>query len=155
MTLFERGAGIDYHTVADELVRRHTYQSAGGLLALSEQNVATPTSTHIVQYARIVADYALRRRFVDAAQRVTELACDLRQEVPPEAWTEHLLDYLDRGRAGGLAGVATGLRDFDTMTLGLSPGLYLLAASTGTGKTAVAGQIPLHVAEHYGPVVFV
>src|SRR5690348_16335586 len=39
--------------------------------------------------------------------------------------------------------------------LGLSPGLYPLAASTGTGKTAIAGQIALHVAEHHGPVVFV
>ncbi|MBV9358459.1 MAG: AAA family ATPase, partial [Chloroflexi bacterium] len=39
----------------------------------------------------------------------------------------------------------------DTLTLGL----YLLAASTGTGKTAIAGQIALHVAEHHGPVVFV
>jgi replicative DNA helicase len=41
------------------------------------------------------------------------------------------------------------------MTLGLSPGLYLLAASTGTGKTAMAGQIAPHVAEQHGPVVFV
>ena len=41
------------------------------------------------------------------------------------------------------------------MTLGLSPGLYLLAASTGTGKTALAGQIALHVAEQHGPVIFV
>ncbi len=41
------------------------------------------------------------------------------------------------------------------MTLGLSPGLYLVAAATGTGKTALAGQIALHVAEHHGPVVFV
>jgi replicative DNA helicase len=37
----------------------------------------------------------------------------------------------------------------------LSPGLYLLAAATGTGKTAIAGQIALHVAEQHGPVVFV
>src|SRR5207244_578959 len=36
-----------------------------------------------------------------------------------------------------------------------SPGLYLLAAATGTGKTALAGQTALHVAEHHGPVVFV
>ncbi len=73
---------------------------------------------------------------------------------PPE-WTGHLMEYLERSRTGGLAGVSTGLRDLDTMTLGLSPGLYLLAASTGTGKTALAGQIALHVAEHHGPVVFV
>jgi replicative DNA helicase len=81
LALFERGAGIDYHTVADALVRHGTYQAAGGVLAMSELNVATPTSAHIVHYARIVADTALRRRFVDAAQRVTELACDLRQEI--------------------------------------------------------------------------
>jgi len=60
------------------------------------------------------------------------------------------MDYLGQARMGGLAGVSTGLRDLDTMTLGLSPGLYLLAASTGTGKTALAGQIALHVAEHHG-----
>jgi hypothetical protein len=58
-------------------------------------------------------------------------------------------------RGGGLAGVSTGLADLDAMTLGLSPGLYLLAASTGTGRTALAGQIALHVAEHHGPVVVV
>jgi replicative DNA helicase len=75
--------------------------------------------------------------------------------LAPETWTDHLLDYLERGRTGGLAGVSTGLHDLDTMTLGLSSGLYLLAASTGTLKTAVAGQVALHVAERHGPVVFV
>jgi hypothetical protein len=34
-------------------------------------------------------------------------------------------------------------------------GLHLLAASTGTGKTALAGQIALHVTERQGPVIFV
>src|SRR5580765_8053623 len=65
------------------------------------------------------------------------------------------MEYLGQARTSGLAGVSTGLRDLDTMTLGLSPGLYLVAAATGTGKTAIAGQIALHVAEHHGPVVFV
>jgi replicative DNA helicase len=52
--------------------------------------------------------------------------------------------------------VSTGLRDLDTMTLGLSKGwLYLLGARTGTGKTAIAGQVALHVGERHGPVVFV
>jgi replicative DNA helicase len=75
--------------------------------------------------------------------------------LSPAEWTAHLFDYLGRARTEGLAGVSTGLRDLDNMTLGLSPGLYLLAASTGTGKTALAGQIALHVAEQHGPVVFV
>ncbi len=178
--LFERGAAIDYHTVADELKHQGSYEAAGGLLQLAELNVATPTAAHIAFYARIVADHALRRRYIGAAQHVAELAWDVRREVdtvrqrsealilgaatdtlsgqvvlsPPE-WTGHLMEYLERSRTGGLAGVSTGLRDLDTMTLGLSPGLYLLAASTGTGKTALAGQIALHVAQRHGPVVFV
>jgi replicative DNA helicase len=64
------------------------------------------------------------------------------------------MDYLGQARAGGLAGISTGLRDLDTITLGLLPWLCLLAAATGTGKTAIAGQIALHVAE-LRPVVFV
>lgn len=63
--------------------------------------------------------------------------------------------YLKRSSTGGLGGVSTGLRDLDALTLGLSPGLCLIAASTGTGKTALTGQIALHVAEQHGPVVFV
>jgi replicative DNA helicase len=178
--LFERAAAIDYHTIAEELTHRGTYESAGGLLYLSELNLATPSAAHIEHYARIVLEHAVRRRYISAGQQVAELAWNQRKDLdtvrqraealvlgassdtlsrravlPPSEWTEHLIEYLGQARTGGLAGVSTGLRDLDTMTLGLSPGLYLLAAATGTGKTAIAGQIALHVAERHGPVVFV
>ncbi len=81
VALFERGAAIDYHTVADELQRQGSYEAAGGLLQLAELNVATPTAAHIAFYARIVADHALRRRYIGAAQHVAELAWDVRREV--------------------------------------------------------------------------
>jgi replicative DNA helicase len=178
--LFERASAIDYHTIGEELKHQGTYEDAGGLLYLSELNLATPSATHIEHYARIVLEHAVRRRYIAAAQQVAELAWNRRKDldtvkqrsealvlgassdtlsrravVPPEEWTEHLLEYLDQARTGGLAGISTGLRDLDGMTLGLSPGLYLLAASTGTGKTAIAGQIALHVGQRHGPVVFV
>ena len=178
--LFERAAAIDYHTIGEELKHQATYDEAGGLQYLSEVDLSTPTAAHIEYYARIVLEHAVRRRYIGASQQVAELAWDRRKELetvkqraealilgassdtlsrravlPPEEWTEHLVDYLGQARIGGLPGVSTGLRDLDRMTLGLSPGLYLLAASTGTGKTAIAGQIALHVAEHHGPVVFV
>jgi len=178
--LFERAAAIDYHTIAEELTHQGTYESGGGLLYLSELNLATPSAAHIEHYARIVLEHAVRRRYIEAAQQVAELAWNRRRDLdtvkqraealvlgassdtlsrravlPPSEWTEHLMDYLGQARTSGLAGVSTGLRDLDRMTLGLSPGLYLVAAATGTGKTAIAGQIALHVAEHHGPVVFV
>ncbi len=178
--LFERAAAIDYHTIAEELEHQGTYEQTGGLLYLSELNLATPSAAHIEHYARIVLEHAVRRRYIAAGQQVAELAWNRRKDLdtvkqraealvlgassdtlsrravlPPSEWTEHLMDYLGQARTSGLAGVSTGLRDLDTMTLGLSPGLYLVAAATGTGKTAIAGQIALHVAEHHGPVVFV
>jgi replicative DNA helicase len=74
----------------------------------------------------------------------------------PEEWTSNVLKFLGQTRTDGLAGMSTGLSDLDTMTLGLSKGwLYLLGARTGTGKTAIAGQVALHVGDRHGPVVFV
>ena len=179
--LFDRGGEIDYHTLAEELVRQGSYDHVGGLLFLSELNLATPTAAHVVYYAQIVVEHATRRRYIGAAQQVAELAWDVRRDLEtvrqrsealvlgaasdmvgrkaafrPEEWTADLLAFLGQSRAGGLAGVSTGLRDLDTMTLGLSKGwLYLLGARTGTGKSALAGQVALHVGEHHGPVVFV
>jgi len=178
--LFERAAAIDYHTICEELEHQGTYDQTGGLVYLSQLDLSTPSAAHIEHYARIVLDHAVRRRYIEAAQQVAELAWNRRRDLdtvkqraealvlgasndtlsrravlPPSEWTEHLMDYLGQARTSGLAGVSTGLRDLDRMTLGLSPGLYLVAAATGTGKTAIAGQIALHVAEHHGPVVFV
>jgi replicative DNA helicase len=178
--LFERAAVVDYHTIGEELKRQGTYASSGGLLYLADINLATPSAAYIEDYARIVLEHAVRRRYISAGQQVAELAWnrgkDLdevkhlaeaavlgassdtlsrRAVLSPADWTTDLFEYLGRAREDGLAGVSTGLRDLDRMTLGLSTGLYLLAASTGTGKTALAGQIALHVAEQHGPVIFV
>jgi replicative DNA helicase len=66
------------------------------------------------------------------------------------------MEYLGQGKSGGLAGVSTGLRDLDQMTLGLSKGwLYLVGARPGTGKSQLGAQIALHVGERYGPVAFI
>ncbi len=178
--LFERAAVVDYHTIGEELTRQGTYAAAGGLENLAEIDLATPSAAYIEDYARIVLEHAVRRRYISAGQQVAELAWNRRKDLDevkhlaeaavlgassdtlsrravlsPEDWTTQLMDYLGRARIDGLAGVSTGLHDLDRMTLGLSPGLYLLAASTGTGKTALAGQIALHVAEQHGPVIFV
>ena len=179
--LFERGAKIDYHTVADELQHQGTYEDSGGLLYLSELDLSTPTAALIDQYTEIVVAHATRRRYISAAQKVAELAWDVRRDLEtvkqraealvlgaasdtlgrkllfrPAEWAARLADYLEESRVDGLAGVSTGLTDLDRMTLGLAKGwLYLLGARPGTGKTALAGQVALHVGEHHGPVVFV
>ena len=79
--LFERAAAIDYHTIAEELERQGTYEQAGGLVYLSELNLSTPSAAHIEHYARIVLEHAVRRRYIDAAQQVAELAWNRRKDL--------------------------------------------------------------------------
>jgi hypothetical protein len=128
-------------------------------------NLATPSATHIEHYARILLEHAVRRRSISAGQQVAELAWNRRKDLdtgkqraqalvlgassdtlsrravlPPSEWTEHLMDYLGQARTNGLAGVSTGLRDLDTMTLGLSPGLYLVGPPMAHSLTAGSGS---------------
>jgi replicative DNA helicase len=180
--LFDRGSKVDYHLIGEELQRQGTFEESGGLLFLAQVSLATPTAAHIEHYARIVQEHALRRRYIDAAQAVAELAWDRRQELEhvkqraealvlgagndtlgrkllfgPGEWAPDLFEYLSTAARGdGLAGVSTGLRDIDHLTRGLSKGsLYLLGARTGSGKTQLCCQIGMHVGTRHGPVVFV
>src|ERR671938_213337 len=134
--LFDRGGKIDYHTLAEELVRQGTYDRVRGLVLLSEIGLATPSAAHVVHYAEIVIEHATRRRYIDAAQQVAELAWNVERDLEsvrqrsealvlgaasdtvgrkaafrPKEWTANLLEFLGQSRTGGLAGVSTGLRD--------------------------------------------
>jgi hypothetical protein len=63
---------------ARSLVRYGNYDDVGGLLFLSEINLATPSAVRIVHYARIVVEHAIRGRYISAAQHVAELAWEAR-----------------------------------------------------------------------------
>jgi replicative DNA helicase len=45
--LFDRAAAIDYYTLTEELRHQGTYDDAGGLLYLSELDLATPSAAYI------------------------------------------------------------------------------------------------------------
>ena len=54
LSLFTDGKPIDYHSTADSLQQQGAYEASGGLLYLSELNLATPSAAHIEHYGRIV-----------------------------------------------------------------------------------------------------
>src|ERR671935_419567 len=141
VALFEQGQPIDYHTLLEELRRQGTEDSTGGLVFLAELDLATPTAAHIAHYGRIVVEHATRRRYINAAQTVAELAWNPRHDLgtvkdraealvlgagtetlrrqallSPAEWTDQLLAYLAEGQGEGLAGPSTGLRDYDALT---------------------------------------
>jgi replicative DNA helicase len=161
-------------TVTAQLKKDGSLKSAGGASYISELLDAVPTSAHAEQYGRIIREQYTKRRLIETAAHITELAFQEEggaQDVLDKAEQEifavsegatrrdfiHIKDALassfDRldelhKKAGGLRGVGTGFPDLDMKLAGLQESnLAILAARPGTGKTAMV----LNIAQ-YGSV---
>ena len=162
--LFERGDVVDVITLNEELKKTNELESAGGATYLAELLDAVPTAANIEYHARIVREKALLRRLIDAASDIIRDVYDQGErdveEVLDQAeqrvfrvaesharegfvWIKEILwptfEHIERLQesAGGITGVATGLRDLDRMTTGLQKGdLIVVAARPSMGKTS-------------------
>jgi replicative DNA helicase len=164
---------VDSLTLAEELKVRGTLQQVGGLAYLVELDTAAPTAANATEYARIVADKALRRRLLDASRSLVDLSSkeegtveELLDEAQKRIFAigeervvgepkrinevmEKTLDLLDKLRTtqGGITGLATGFIDLDKQLTGLHEGeLIILAARPGVGKTSLALNMGVHAA---------
>jgi len=164
MELFEAHEPIDVVTLPAQMKTNGTLQDAGGATYVSELVNVVPTSAHAEQYARIISENATKRRLVESAAKITELAFKdegTAQQIVDEAEQEIFaisqsttrrdfiaikdalassFDRLDElhKRAGGLRGVPTGFTELDTKLAGMQDAnLIILAARPGTGKTAM------------------
>ena len=72
--LFRDSQPIDYHSTADRLQQLGLLEASGGLLYLSELNLATPSAAHIEHYGRIVERTSIMRQLIAKAQTITEIA---------------------------------------------------------------------------------
>jgi len=173
LNLDGRGAPFDAISVAAE-VQRTTGKTGGAeLAALVDLDTAAPSAWNLLEYAKIVAEHALRRRVLDqlrqtamraqspsvpAAQVIAEgqhalLELATRHQGGDLQSSSHVvnatLDLLDalRKSGGGITGLPTGLRSLDRMLTGLHPGELLIAAARpGVGKTILGLGIAAHVA---------
>lgn len=171
--LYEKRSPIDVLTLSDQLKGMGLLEAVGGAAYLTELTNFVPTAAHVVQYATIVQQKALRRRLIKASQDIVGLGYDESkslQELVEEAETRlfavsqrHVkqdiasmesilassferLDELHRDK-GKLRGVPTGYRDLDAMLAGLQRSdLFILAARPAMGKTAFVLNLAHNVA---------
>lgn len=168
-SLADAGSPIDLVTLSNILEGRGASSDAVGHMI--EAIGRTPTHLHIEQYARIVADLAVRRKLMQYSAEVMALATDESREardvvgeslrrlqsvmqrseggmVAAEDVVHGLADEIERQIAapGALWGMPTSLPDLDRLTNGLQPGVAILAGITHHGKTALATQISNHAA---------
>jgi replicative DNA helicase len=171
--LYDHGEPVDTVTLADELQRRGTLDSVGGLVAITDLISQVPTAANAGYYARIVAEHALRRRLIDAGTYITRLGYDARTEaddavdeaeatvfqVAQRTYGRELApmkDLLSQAwetiekrsiNKAAITGLPTGFVDFDELTSGLQPGnLMILAARPGLGKSTLVTNMATHVA---------
>ncbi len=172
-TLHDKRSPLDILTLSEQLKNNGQLESIGGASYLTELTNTVPTSAHIEEYARIVADKSIRRKLISASQDISQIGFDENkslQELIEEAETrlfevsqrhvrqditslESILgDSFDRlddlhHNKGGLRGIPTGLRDLDKLLAGLQRSdLVVIAARPSMGKTALMLNIALNIA---------
>ena len=161
--LHERRTPIDLLTVTEELDQMGYLGEVGGAAYLTALITNVPTALHAAAYGHIVEENAIRRRMLEAANRVVKAAYE--EDVTIETAIESaekavfgvserrlssdlqpiqevLSDYFDRigdlaNRADDTYGVPTNFKDLDNLLGGLQPSdLLIIAGRPGQGKTS-------------------
>lgn len=170
--LYTRREPIDVLTMANRLEEGNKLESAGGRSYLISLSNLVPTSSHILQYAKIVAKKATLRNLINAANEISAIGYDEEREVdtaldesqqilfavsqghlkqafvPIHSILDDTFDRIDQlhREKGKLRGIPTGLRELDKHLAGLQKSdLIILAARPGVGKTSLALDIARHI----------
>ena len=171
--LYDQGKAVDAVTLADELIRRDQFESAGGDDTLEEILNSVPHAANSVYHAEIVREKAVSRRLIEGATEIIRdgysnrmTAKELLEVAENKIFqiaedqikgdTHEIKEIVTQAmeqislRAEGrheVHGVATGFYDVDEMLGGFQPGqLIIIAARPSMGKTAFALNICDHAA---------
>jgi len=179
--LIGEGARVDIVTLAEQLQRNKELSVIGGVAWLASLTEGLPRRPSIEDYVRIVKDKSLLRQTIAESGRVGVLAGDQAgsaEEVLAEAESafrriagkaitsglvsvgEYVRDHypcIDEmfQHNARLTGIPSGFAGLDNLTAGFQPKeLTILGARPSIGKTAVAGNIAVHVAMSGRTVAF-
>jgi len=177
--LFLKDLSIDFETICDELSRMGILENIGGPKYITELISITPTSSHADSYASIIREYSQRRRLVEIANKIANMAhdkdCILEDELVKlidemsktiaradgaTHWKKYLddlyNDIIERMKnPKKIWGIPTGYRGFDKITGGLQLGeMLLFSGKPGVGKSIWAMQAAEQMAQNYPGAVY-
>lgn len=168
--LHHRGDQISFLSVCEELRHQNRLDDIGGSAYVNYLASNTATSVHIETFGRIVERAAIRRRMLEAAGEITQLAreedADINEVVDRaegtfyEAISQHrkakqrpfahyldeALDRVENNQENQLQGIPLFLADLRTFFGEMPRGWFIiLAAKEGTGKSRFAIQWTLYM----------
>ena len=180
LELYEKKEPIDLLSLGNRLEEKKQLEKIGGKSYLVQLARITPTSAHLVTYAKIVQKKATLRKLINAATEITGLGFQeevddlsklldkaesllfnvsqkyLKQNfIPIQNILVEAFDRIDElhKQKGKLRGLPTGLTDLDNLLAGLQKSdLIILAARPSMGKTTLALDIARNIATAKIPV---
>ena len=181
--LHNEGEQIDLIILQNRLKSKNVPPQISSLDYIGEIMNKVPNSSHVRQYAKIVAEKALLRRIIKVNEEIanrcysgaedSEIILEHTEKeifdllskrtssdfVPIKKVVMEVLDQIDQAskNKGVVTGIPTGFTDLDYQLSGLqNSDLILVAARPSMGKTAFVLNIAQHVAfkKHKGVLIF-
>jgi len=178
--LMARRIAVDFVILKEELARVGELESVGGPSYISELADGMPRSTNVKFYAGIVREKATKRRVIKVANNLLTKAYEDEEDpaalidmaerglldvseqavpgdlVPASEIVRSIIPVLERINEAkrAITGLASGFSRLDYYTRGMQPGnLIILGGRTSQGKSSIAAQVAMHVAQT-SPVAF-
>jgi replicative DNA helicase len=175
--LRKSGRAVDSLTICDALEAKGQLSEFGGPAYLTMLMNQCPSTLEVPTYARMVAEYAVRRDMLAKATRIAQLAYDQSKDVAvslAEAEREIMAievgsqtrtstnikgikaasEITDSASKGNIKTVKTGIQDLDEAVKLQAPDFMILAGRPGMGKTALLLTITDNILERGGRVLF-
>ncbi len=177
--MITRGEAVDCVTLIGAMRSRGTLDQVGGATYIAKLDGAVLTAKHAGAYAKVVKNDAIRRRIMEAAQKIVAAGADVADVGTYADQAEQMIlsaatrkqtktnsiravmkgsmDDLEKAyNSDGLTGLPTGFADLDQMLGGLQPGsLTILAARPAMGKTALGLNFAQNSSIRHGAHVLV
>lgn len=174
-TLYEAGKPVTTLTVLDMLEAEKRLDAAGGPAAVARYEALMPSTAVIAVHSRRIVDDAVRRNVLLALDSGTAIVKE-RRPIPEtisaietaltrassrgseksvvgadslvDTFLVDIRDMADNPAKEdtGVIGIRSPWTELDELTLGFTPGLYVVAARPSLGKTALACQSAMHAA---------
>lgn len=180
--LFSSHTPVDLLTLSQKLKDKKALKIIGGRSYLAELTEETPTSSHVLDYAKIVKEKSTLRKLLSSGREISGLALkeggetnSLLEKAEQSLFkvTQNLIrdkfvsvkeilqsrfdefaELHDAEDKNAILGVATGFRSLDHILSGMkSADMIVLAARPSMGKTALALNISQNVALRDGKKV--
>jgi replicative DNA helicase len=168
---------IDIVSLSSRLTAMGCLESCGGIAYLMQIGDFVPTTANVSMYARLVKDHSNRRKVIEFAHQAIADAYEFDSnaaKVMDEMIdavgvlssttneTQHVEEFISdeveeilKRSVNDMAGIKTGFFALDDITNGFRQGeLFILGARPSMGKSALALQCALNIAQKNGSVLF-